>query len=236
MTHTRRLWNDILDIIFPRWCAGCGQWDEDLCPACVDGFSCEWYRVEEFLPYLSHVSADGGADTSPFAVLALADYDDAVARSIIRWKNVADRRLDEAFAELITTRTTPIIPARAGPTVVVPAPSSRQRTQDGRFVAGVIGHAVAKAVDAGYANVLWRSRVRSAQGVEARGRKSRGVRLKEGANLNGMDVILVDDVVTTGATLAGASRAVETAGGRVIAAFVLAATRDPRQLRALGHK
>lgn len=229
------LWNDALDIVFPRWCAGCGQWDEDLCKTCRAEFSQAWYRVEEHLPYLSHVSADGGADTSPFPVLALADYAGCVAKAIVRWKNVADRRLDWAFAGLVSSRESVEIPARAGRTVVVPAPSSPQRARGGRFVAGVIAEEVAEVLDAEYADVLVRRRMRRGRGLEARGRKARAVEIAAGMDLRGTDVVLVDDVVTTGATLAGASRAVKSAGGRVIAGFTLAATRDPRQMRGIGH-
>lgn len=232
----QRLWNDVLDIVFPRWCAGCGQWDEDLCDACCAEFSGTWYRVEEHLPYLTHVSPDGGADTSPFPVLALADYDDAVARAIVRWKNVADRRLDRAFSNVVASREGVEIPARTGPVVVIPAPSLPKRAREGRFVAGVLAVALAQMLAADCAHVLVRRRVRRGVGLEARGSKARAVAIAGGVDLRGKDVVLVDDVVTTGATLAGASRAVKSAGGRVIAGFALAATRDPRQMRGIGHK
>ncbi|MDP9805956.1 putative amidophosphoribosyltransferase [Trueperella bonasi] len=232
----KQLWNDILDIIFPRWCAGCGEWDEDLCAHCLGEFSTSWFRVEEHLPYLSHVSFDGKADTSPFAVLALADYAGPVARAIVRWKNVTDRRLDWAFEDLIATRQNPEFLARAAPTVVVPAPSSSARIRSGCFVTGVMGKAVADLIDGRYENVLVRKRVRGGTRMDARERKSRAIDVVAGINLTGYDVVLVDDVVTTGATLAGASRAVKSAGGRVIAAMVIAATHDPRQMRELQHK
>ncbi|WP_419202533.1 ComF family protein [Paenarthrobacter nitroguajacolicus] len=63
-----------------------------------------------------------------------------------------------------------------------------------------------------------------------RARRVRGsmtVRRRGAEELRGRRCILVDDVLTTGATLAEASRAVTLAGGIVSGAVVLAATRPP---------
>ncbi|MDP9692747.1 UNVERIFIED_ORG: putative amidophosphoribosyltransferase [Arthrobacter globiformis] len=64
-----------------------------------------------------------------------------------------------------------------------------------------------------------------------RSRKVRGsmrtVRGTRGRSLQGRQCIIVDDVLTTGATLAEAARAIHEAGGIVRGAVVLAATRAP---------
>jgi predicted amidophosphoribosyltransferase len=70
-------------------------------------------------------------------------------------------------------------------------------------------------------------------GRAARARRVRGsMRIKGGtrpAALAGRACIVVDDVLTTGATLAEAARALRAAGGVVRGAVVLAATRPPAQ-------
>jgi orotate phosphoribosyltransferase len=53
------------------------------------------------------------------------------------------------------------------------------------------------------------------------------VRPRHAEKIRGQRCVIVDDVLTTGATLAEAARAVSAAGGIVCGAVVLAATRPP---------
>lgn len=247
-------WNALLNLLYPRWCAGCGAWDEDLCASCRVEFS-GWEDVSEHLPYVGVA----GEERAEFPVFALASYTGPAASAVVAWKNMADRRMDRAFAEVIGAHPPPELAA----TLVVPAPSAPKRARQGRFVAGVIAQAVAEMYGAEVGIVLRRQRAgglpgglgragsrlerlggtvadavgrmgRQRANLQARGKKARGITALP-VGLEGADVIVVDDVVTTGATLAGASRAVKSRGGTVRGAFVLAAAKDPREFRVRGH-
>ena len=139
---------------------------------------------------------------------------------------------------------------------VVPAPSRWQRRRDGRLVAAVLGCVAARewgvsCLDAMrirpvfqlYSGSLLRELAQKFRvwcagqiGVgyqvanfAARERKRAGIYARE--RLDGLQVVIVDDVVTTGATISAVANAVRAAGGEVIGALALAAPSPP-QLRS----
>jgi predicted amidophosphoribosyltransferase len=78
--------------------------------------------------------------------------------------------------------------------------------------------------------------VQKGLGREERGANLHGVH-RARYRLDGRRFLLVDDVVTTGATLAEAARAIRAAGGEVVGAVVVAATplRTPRSRTHTGR-
>ncbi|WP_216389663.1 ComF family protein [Arcanobacterium phocae] len=227
----RRFYMQCMDIVFPRWCVGCAVADESLCDRCMSAWSGPWWRAESNAQYLLRVDSEG-EDITAFPVWGKAWYRGVVADSVVAWKNRADRRLDCAFAQLISDALQELNVGHAFPAarwdrvVIVPVASSWVRKHQGSFVTGVIARVVGEqlgvAVVDGLRKGAVRLRLHNARERAVKSREQYAVR-----DFSGRDVILVDDVLTTGATLNGAERAVTRAGGRVVGAIVLAVTDHP---------
>ena len=202
----------LTDLVLPRPCIGCGGPVGPLCPGCVPA---------------APVSLAGEA------VWAAARYDGAVRTSLLAYKERGRRDLAGPLAGLLARAVRACLVAERGSpwrpaAVLVPIPSARS----------------AAAARGGH-HVLRLAR-RAAPGCGARFvpdalvmtravRDSAGLSTDErAANLAGAfaarppppgcAAMIVDDIVTTGATLREARRALEAARWPVLGAAVVAAT------------
>lgn len=249
-------WQSLADVAFPRWCPGCGAWDQFLCPECRRGFEQGIRRVDSRAPYLQMVIPESagrhglvrpGDAVSWFPVYSLADYAGTVRKVIVSWKHTVNSGLTREIAGIIEEQCCGLVNGEelgdrrgrarerdiergAGPVSIVPAPSRKRRHQ-GLFVAGHLANALAGQIpDAVMDDVLRVAPKGSTGKLQARGVKSQGIHARRAPSAE--QVILVDDVLTTGATLAGCGRALAARGTEVIAAVVLAAAPDPRAFLA----
>jgi len=228
-------------LVVPVSCPGCGALDVPWCPACEALLGGPPARVEATAPRLDRLD---GVPVLP--VWALASYTGPVREVVVAWKDRGRTDLDRFVGPPVRSAAraiaTPAAHAVAGrPLLVVGAPSTAaSRRARGRDHVRVLARAaVAGLQDAGLAATVVPALTRRGHGrdqvglgARARARNLTGSvttrdRVLARAGGDRPAVLLVDDVVTTGSTLAAAERALEDVGADVLGALVLAATPPP---------
>ncbi len=232
---------EAVSLLLPVECVGCGRWDVSLCEECEAVLRRRPVRCEQQTVLLS------GAGTRPvLPTWSVGPYRGVLRAAVLGWKthrrsDIAPRVLRAAADVAAQWSADPDLGELLGDepcVVVVPAPSGWRRRLARRLVVADLADAVARGLASGapgprellVADVLRRRGGPAHQaGTGARGRvvnRDGTVRCRAGLPA-GTAVLLVDDVVTTGATLSACAEAVRAAGGRPVAAFTLASTESP---------
>ncbi len=228
----RRMRRALDDLVLGATCAGCGTPGSVLCEVCADHL--------EGLPGL--LTTRVGVPP----VVACGPYRGTLRQVIIASKDRGVRSLARPLGVLAARQASRHLPT-GGRVLLVPVPSSpaavRRRGYDhvgelSRVVALTLrGRGVRVRVRHGLVRVR---RVRDQAGLgrdERLGNQSGSMRWR-GAPPNA-PVVIIDDIVTTGATLREACRAVAAAGGRPLLVVALAHTalsRPDAELRPTGER
>ncbi|MCU1658821.1 MAG: putative amidophosphoribosyltransferase [Pseudonocardiales bacterium] len=196
----------LTELVLPRHCVGCGQGGALLCGACVP-------RRPTSGPHVG------------VPVLAAASYDGAVRTALIAYKERGRRDLVRPLAELLSHCL-----ATAGAQLLVPVPSAADasRRRGGDHVLR-LARASARRTGARVATPLRLSRsVQDSAGLGALERAANLHRAMRAAPPpHATSAVIIDDIVTTGATLREAVRALDAAGWSVRCCAVVAATPSP---------
>lgn len=194
----------MLELLLAPRCAGCdapGAW---LCLVCRD--ACEPERRGR--------------------IHAAGTYGGPLRRAIHRFKYDGERALASELGALVAARVAADLARGTAVDVVVPAVAHVERVRErGYDQAALLAAHVAARCGLPLRAPLRRVRGGAAQvdlDRPARARNVRGAFIAEAGSLRGLRVALVDDVATTGATLAAAGGAVRAAGAREIRAYVIA--------------
>jgi ComF family protein len=194
----------------PPACVGCGE--PGLAPFCV--------RCKKGLESASPRDIDG------ISLIAGAQYAGAVSRAIRELKYEARTDIAKPLASLIAEAAGPSSPIRNLRLVPVPLHPKRL-AERGYNQAALIARALSKHTRGRVLPLaLARERDTPHQVGLERARREANVagafRVRQPRAVAGHDVVLVDDVVTTGATVRDCSRALGSARARVVAVACVA--------------
>lgn len=214
---------DVLDLVLPQRCAGCADPRHRLCPAC---------RACLLGPPLGPVRPRPCPEGLP-VVTALLPYDDLARRLLVAHKERGALwlagPLGDALARAVIVHD---VPSRL---VLCPVPSRRAAVRarghdHARRLAGAAARTLrGLGVDACVVPLLRPVRALADQGsLDTPGRAANLAGALAASGPAGAPVVVVDDVMTTGATLQEATRALRAAGHPVLGASVLAATARRR--------
>ncbi len=235
-----RFIGDLLDLVLPSECASCGRPGSAWCARCSTALS----RLR-LPPDGRHVAPDPAPPGLP-ACFAWGSYGGPLRAAIRAWKDGGRRDLEPGLAALLADAMVSARDSMAtgvpGAVLVIPVPSSRraQRQRGDRPLDRVVLRALRDVRGPGPPLVgpvrplQHRRRVADQAALGAAGRRanlSSSMVLRQGweAVVRARRCLVIDDVVTSGSTLAEAARVLRDAGATEVRAAVLASTpRRPR--------
>lgn len=214
---------DLTELILPRNCVGCGRFSTALCPRCRP------------------TTAPWQIATDSLSVWAAAPYGGAIRAALIAYKERDRRDLAPALSRVLAPAVTAAQRNRSGPSwspvprspqapppVLVPVPSSRTaaRARGGDHMRRLSRATQRRTGLTAVAALELGRRILDSAGLDARQRAGNiAGAMRAVAPTHPSAALIVDDIMTTGATLREARRALRAAGWSVVGAVVVAATQ-----------
>lgn len=215
----------LLGVIAPLQCAVCHRQGEALCSVCASDVLTEvpsrCFRC--FKRTNDYRTCSNCRRYAPVRhVWISSEYNDGISKLIKSYKFERQRSLARPFAELLARS----LPYHKRPLVIVPIPTATSRIrQRGYDHALLLGQALANLLNwplqthlrrVGQSRQVGTTRANRFAQLDGAFRPIRGDLLAE------QGVLLVDDVVTTGATLSEAARTLKAAGAGFVSAVAIA--------------
>lgn len=224
----RELWLDLLALLWPCACLVCGAADRELCTSCAATLRSHAGHAAIFL-------APAG-----FEVWGFSAYEGALRTLIIACKNEGRPQIVRVLGELLSGPLQAALQTRdrATPLLVLTVPSrpAKIRERGFRHVDLLVRRALKRLRAYGdpgaqlLTGALHTLPGRTGQvGLRAAQRERNAALVRVPwhmrGRLRGRDVVLVDDIVTTGSTILASTRALAAVDARVIGIVVLGVTK-----------
>lgn len=211
--------NTILDIVFPRYCLSCNTAGTDLCENCLSTFPSAERETENW-------------------IFPLFDYRHPPVKKAIKYiKYKGKKKLLETFAEIlygamIEELAELQVMENFQEPILIPIPLSKKRYRERGFnQAELLSRGIIKNDEQKYLKLENNVLIKIKETEHQANIKDRAIRLKNLANsfavintalIKGRNIILIDDVTTTRATLKEAKKVLKNSGAKKIIAFTLA--------------
>jgi predicted amidophosphoribosyltransferase len=203
---------NLLDGIFDTRCVGCGGWGTVACDRCVHQWTAEPRRT---------------ATARGVPLVALGNYRGGLRSVILAAKHRGAHAIIRRFGAPLRAAIRPFDDA-----LVIPMPSSRSGFRARGYGLSVV---MARSTGLPIADCLVLDDAGSQRGRHRDERRVRAMHLAARRPPVGTRVVIVDDVVTTGASVDAAIAACQGAGLRVVGVVVVASARyspvPPRAMR-----
>ena len=234
-----RAMSGLFSLIFPDECRVCGSSLHEIsripvCASCLRApapFIAEHFCVSCRAPFLNPFPLDENGQCalcrlglSGFdAVYSYGSYEGALRKLIHLFKYSGIQPLARPFGEFLSRA----LPREHSFDLIVPMPLHwRRRWQRGFNQAGLLAREIGRRWGVPVRNIARRTRATAPQAgltnAKRRANVSGAFSVKRGARLDGMRVLLVDDVLTTGASAGACARALKGAGASHVALLTLA--------------
>lgn len=226
---------NIIDLLFPKLCAGCGRLGQYLCPSCVLNIR----QTELVCPFCERLAHGGAAHPicrrkyGLDGLWSLGVYSDTLQKAIQKLKYRWVRELAEVLVDLMVeywARYNPqfiqqIRKDQGESWQIVPVPLHKFRQNWRGFnQASLLGQLLSKRLDLDYLEGLKRIRNTKPQIELKAWERKQNIKgaFSVACSLPSVNYLLIDDVWTTGATLKECCYVLKKGGAKKVWAITLA--------------